>query len=109
VRAIAEEARRYVGQTIVTTDGYQVSEEGCHGSMIIQQGGIPHTNNSGMDIITVCLTKREAGGFEMMGHICYIYVDTKLDDNIYTLTSFIITMLAKITVASITFLTIFAD
>jgi hypothetical protein len=84
VRAIAEEARRYVGQTIVTTDGYQVSEEGCHGSMIIQQGGIPHTNNSGMDIITVCLTKREAGGFEMMGHICYIYVDTKLDDNIYT-------------------------
>jgi hypothetical protein len=51
VRATAEEERRYVGQTIVTTDGHQVSEEGRHGSMIIQQGGIPQTNNSGMDII----------------------------------------------------------
>ena len=65
VRATAEEERRYVGQTIVTTDGHQVSEEGWHGSMIIQQGGTPHTNNLGMDIITVCLTKHEAGGFEM--------------------------------------------
>ena len=39
-----------------------------------------------MDIITVCLTKHEAGGLEMMGHIHYIFVDTKLDDNIYILT-----------------------
>jgi hypothetical protein len=35
---------------------------------------------------TVCLTKHEAGGLEMMGHIHYIFVDTKLDDNIYILT-----------------------
>jgi hypothetical protein len=51
-------------ETIVTTDGHQVSEEGWHGSMIIQQGGTPHTSNSGMDIFTVCLTKHEAGGLK---------------------------------------------
>jgi hypothetical protein len=31
---------------------------------------------------TVCLTKHEAGGLEMMGHIHYIFVDTKLDDEL---------------------------
>ena len=56
--ATVEEAEKVVGQTIVTTDGHQVNKEGWHGSMIIQQeGGIQHTNNSGMDIITVYLTK----------------------------------------------------
>jgi hypothetical protein len=50
VRATAEEAEKVCRSTIVTTDGHQVSEEGWHGSMIIQQGGV------------------QPGGFEMMGY-----------------------------------------
>jgi hypothetical protein len=60
--------RRYVGQTIVTTDGHQVREEGRHGSMIIQPGGHSAYKQSGMDIYY------SSRGFE----IYYIYVDASL-------------------------------
>ena len=41
----------YVDQTIVTTDGRQVSKEGMYGSIIIRAAGeynTQHTNNSGL-------------------------------------------------------------
>jgi hypothetical protein len=60
VRATAEEAEteKVCQSNHSKIDGHQVIKEGRHGSMIIQQGGILHMNNSGMDIITVCLTKQ---------------------------------------------------
>jgi hypothetical protein len=47
----------------VTTDGHQVSEEGRHGSMIIQQGVFRKPTIQ--EWTSLYLTKHEAGGFEM--------------------------------------------